>query len=548
MTTRKLTYDDKVRQQEVLLPAENLWKHTDANEVKEVVNEHADAIDELYTRTVNVRDFGAKGDGVTDDTVAIQAAIVAGAGGRIILGKTHLISAPLIVSSAQTLIVGEGGHLATGTRIIGSHTTGEMIVFKNRSSGIKGVFITSTTERWNAVVGNNYLEYGTGHGVVFVRGKSESFLLHSRSIIHDVHIQRQPGIGLMLSSSMELSTIDTVTVTECGHHGIVADGGILTDQYRTVESLFHVIFNNVRSIGHRGNAIIINPDTYHQLSLSGATGAFTDINSVWKCIINGTGALENGKLLYKNAAESYVLYWDGVDRWIISTEIGGTALYTKIAATPNGTYATVGGTGTVSASRVAINARGLMWNNVQAHNSAYDTTKYIRDYQCIFNNVSGAKLDMFNSEHQNYISQGLATPQLGIFIKDSDLVEINYAHFSSLQKSIHIDTDNSSIAVSYPKIFGTNYQQPVGIDVDSSCIDFRAIIKASRVTGANIPVNRTGVNGVLVIDGVNRANEWDKEPLRLGNYRLWIDAAGKLRIKDGAPANDTDGTIVGTQS
>jgi hypothetical protein len=36
--------------------------------------------------------------------------------------------------------------------------------------------------------------------------------------------------------------------------------------------------------------------------------------------------------------------------------------------------------------------------------------------------------------------------------------------------------------------------------------------------------------------------------LRLGPNRLWVDAAGKLRVKSGEPANDTDGTIVGAQT
>ena len=37
-------------------------------------------------------------------------------------------------------------------------------------------------------------------------------------------------------------------------------------------------------------------------------------------------------------------------------------------------------------------------------------------------------------------------------------------------------------------------------------------------------------------------------PLTLGVYQLWVDAGGRLRMKSGAPASDTDGTIVGTQS
>lgn len=41
---------------------------------------------------------------------------------------------------------------------------------------------------------------------------------------------------------------------------------------------------------------------------------------------------------------------------------------------------------------------------------------------------------------------------------------------------------------------------------------------------------------------------WNGNPLRLGTYYLWVDATGDLRIKNGAPSSDTDGTVVGTQT
>jgi hypothetical protein len=41
---------------------------------------------------------------------------------------------------------------------------------------------------------------------------------------------------------------------------------------------------------------------------------------------------------------------------------------------------------------------------------------------------------------------------------------------------------------------------------------------------------------------------WDVNQLRLGNYYLWVDGTGDLRIKNGAPSSDTDGTVVGTQT
>lgn len=44
------------------------------------------------------------------------------------------------------------------------------------------------------------------------------------------------------------------------------------------------------------------------------------------------------------------------------------------------------------------------------------------------------------------------------------------------------------------------------------------------------------------------SSAWDGAHLVLGVYHIWIDATGDLRIKSGAPANDVDGTVVGTQS
>jgi hypothetical protein len=43
-------------------------------------------------------------------------------------------------------------------------------------------------------------------------------------------------------------------------------------------------------------------------------------------------------------------------------------------------------------------------------------------------------------------------------------------------------------------------------------------------------------------------SSWNFSPLKLGNYVLWVDSTGDLRIKNGVPTSDTDGTVVGTQS
>lgn len=51
------------------------------------------------------------------------------------------------------------------------------------------------------------------------------------------------------------------------------------------------------------------------------------------------------------------------------------------------------------------------------------------------------------------------------------------------------------------------------------------------------------MEAIVKIQGINLQNK-----LLLGGYQIWVDAQGKLRIKNGAPTSDTDGTVVGTQT
>jgi hypothetical protein len=41
---------------------------------------------------------------------------------------------------------------------------------------------------------------------------------------------------------------------------------------------------------------------------------------------------------------------------------------------------------------------------------------------------------------------------------------------------------------------------------------------------------------------------WKGTHIILGYYHFWVDETGDLRICHGAPASDTDGTVVGVQS
>lgn len=64
-------------------------------------------------------------------------------------------------------------------------------------------------------------------------------------------------------------------------------------------------------------------------------------------------------------------------------------------------------------------------------------------------------------------------------------------------------------------------------------------------TGVSAAIRSDHAMGALI---ETSTAAWNRSPLKLGEYHLWIDAGGLLRIKNGAPAGDTDGTIVGSQS
>lgn len=96
------------------------------------------SVEAKLSDTISVKDFGAVGDGVTDDTAALQAALTAAAGRRLFAPGGTYIASPLVIYSGTTL-VGEG----PGATIIKAKSTlpGNAALLRNNTqSGAPGVY------------------------------------------------------------------------------------------------------------------------------------------------------------------------------------------------------------------------------------------------------------------------------------------------------------------------------------------------------------------------------------------------------------------------
>ncbi|MEW6223202.1 MAG: right-handed parallel beta-helix repeat-containing protein [Chloroflexota bacterium] len=110
----------------------------------------------IESRSVDVRLYGAVGDGVTDDTAAIQAAITAaGSGGRVILPRgTYKVSDMLTITAARVQLEGFG---ATLTQVTNTTTILEVTGDNVTVAGIR--FVQTGTS--GTPVGTSEL-YGAG--------------------------------------------------------------------------------------------------------------------------------------------------------------------------------------------------------------------------------------------------------------------------------------------------------------------------------------------------------------------------------------------------
>ena len=70
----------------------------------------------------------------------------------------------------------------------------------------------------------------------------------------------------------------------------------------------------------------------------------------------------------------------------------------------------------------------------------------------------------------------------------------------------------------------------------------------NKIKLANIDINMSYANSTTTHLATTGDGGFDNPHVKLGDYNLWVDSTGRLRIKSTEPTSDTDGIVVGSQT
>jgi parallel beta-helix repeat protein len=160
---------------------------------------------------VSVKDFGAVGDGVADDTAEIQAALdaVPTIGGCIYFpAGTYVVSAPIVVDS-NTVLIGDGMYVSKLSATT-AFTSSQAIIYANSESNI--------TIQQIGLLGNTNGTVGAGTGIHLKNG--------TRNNVRDCYVENTTQAGIRYEEQNN-GIIDGCSLVSCGRTGYTDNHGIM---------------------------------------------------------------------------------------------------------------------------------------------------------------------------------------------------------------------------------------------------------------------------------------------------------------------------------
>lgn len=485
--------------------------------------------------TVNVLDFGAKFDGITDDSDAIQAALDYAF--SVKLGTmtdpfgVRNIGAVTVKFPAGKTITSKTLETYQGVRIIGD--------------GILSTIIQSSVDGYilrNKMPGDQYGPSGV--------------CIEKLTIIGDTTKTNQIGIGLLRAYRARLQDLN---VQECGAHGMTL--------YQCVNSFF----DNVDIQLNKGYGLVLDEGFNSWTDLTK-----TGYPSIGNVFINvHVGFNENIGIVLQGITESNIFYGGGSEQNNRQTDgvgyqisisgamIGGVAnefndFYSETTKGASLIYVNYDNTGNtvrfsnyhfypngnvMSLLRCAIVNKGtLVMNNPIGSGSQFPA-------------ISGSKAPFRVTKATGTI---YLTNPMGCTITDGIWVEDETSAVTGLQSNVFFTSRRYIYGRTLHRAgFGDN---TVDWQVDTEAYPwlslqsfYKGIAFGSGATAIDTYLQRTGARtlGMGTVGGsqfFDAGAAWNGNHLLLGAYHVWVDNSGRLRIKSGAPTSDVDGTVVGTQS
>ena len=172
---------------------------------------------------VSVMAYGAVGDGVADDTAAIQAAINSiPSGGVIYLPVgTYLTSGSININTAGVHFIGSGTTVGN-VKILASHTNGPVIRVSKAGCKLSDFAVDATVTRQVAPAGTNY-------GIQYEANDLASQFI-TRQRCFDISVRNQPSHGVVVVGAVWYSEFTRIICDANGGHGFAIDDGVLTSR------------------------------------------------------------------------------------------------------------------------------------------------------------------------------------------------------------------------------------------------------------------------------------------------------------------------------
>ena len=481
-----------------------------------------------FADTVNVKDFGAVGDGVTDDTAAIQAAL--DSGNSITANGTFLLSSPLVATTAGQIIFGDGieqskfkastGFTGAAVIIMGNKSTAPT----TRSMGLRDMEIDCS-----AVNGLNGLEiYGLRDGSTF----TNLYVTGVESATGILSNMSGNGTGVAagkMNQGVQFQNCHVITFNNIG------TGNALWK----LDGLFESQLIGCKALGS-SVSVAIDSFGFQLGSVSEVRGTVLLGCSVGNLRTSGNTGIHYG-VWARNCWDQYTTLEgiDGCGVYFHGGLISGFLGPLNCRSTDPRPY---------NASQAGILDPLYRFGDA---NSCYAGIVSSYDSSKVWGKFDAPVESQFNNHIDIKATKNPADVMGTVIVCDPAAAASNsvagYSSEDAIRKSIELNCDDRSEVHHANKSYDA-YDQFWSTSTAGTSNTFRW-----RSNGT------TGNTSLLELDGdleqvtpkvrLRVGDAWDDaNKITLGQYRIWVDSAGKLRIKFGEPTSDTDGTIVGSQS